>query len=296
MFWDYYQFDDALRIIALGRSKLRDPALYVYEAVAIYEGLRQPDRAIDEVPARSAGHPGGSPAQSRLLSLAKRQAYRTLADRASSEAAGVTAPQPSAVSLRIAVLEAQGRRADLEQFLLALLDRTSSLELMTAIGSDAERLGFEPVRTHSLVRQIEVMSDPIDKLQLRYALVRTYESRGDLDAARPDAGRGLCPENPRILGIVRQTADYYWRHQLGRETVAVLTRAASVSYPALKKQFDVRGGAQVDAAGRLPASARAAEAAAGRRPVQRRLPRCRRRHLRARQRRRIVAGLLHEHD
>ena len=48
VFWDYYQFDDALRIIAQGRTKLRDPALYAYEAGAIYEGLRQPGRAIDE--------------------------------------------------------------------------------------------------------------------------------------------------------------------------------------------------------------------------------------------------------
>ena len=28
------------------------------------------------------------------------------------------------------------------------------------------------------------MTDPIDKLQLRFALVRLYESRGELDLAR----------------------------------------------------------------------------------------------------------------
>jgi Flp pilus assembly protein TadD len=236
VFWDYYQFDDALRIIALGRSKLRDPALYAYEAGAIYEGLRQPDRAIAEYVRGALAVPGGSPAQARLLTLAKRQAYRAVADRASSDAAGENAPPLPAVSLRIAVLEAQDRRADLEQFLLALLDRTSSLELMTAIGSHAERLGFEPVRTRSLARQIEVISDPIDKLQLRYTLVRTYESRDELDAARRTLD-AVYAENPRILGIVRQTADYYWRHKLGREAIAVLTRAASMSYPDLKKQF-----------------------------------------------------------
>jgi tetratricopeptide (TPR) repeat protein len=236
VFWDYYQFDDALRIIALGRSRLRDPALYAYEAGAIYEGLRQPDRAIDEYVRGALAVPGGSPAQGRLLTLAKRQAYRALADRASSAAVGDDAPQPSAVSLRVAVLEVQDRRADLEQFLLTLLERTSSLELMTAIASHAERLGFEPVRTRALARQIEVMSDPVDKLQLRYALVRAYESRGELDAARRTLD-AVYAENPRILGVVRQTADYCWRHKLGREAIAVLTRAASLSYPALKKQF-----------------------------------------------------------
>ena len=134
------------------------------------------------------------------------------------------------------MLEAQDRRDDLERFLTTLLDRTSSLELMTDVGAQAERLGFESVRTRSLARQIELMRDPIDKLQLRFALVRLYESRGELDAARKTV-EAVYGENPLILGIVRQTSDYYWRHKLGREAIAVLTRAASQSYPALKKQF-----------------------------------------------------------
>ena len=87
MFWDYYQFDDALRIIAQGRTKLRDPALYAYEAGAIYEGLRQPERAIDEYMRGALAGGGGSPARSRLLTLARRQAYRELADRATAAAA-----------------------------------------------------------------------------------------------------------------------------------------------------------------------------------------------------------------
>ena len=47
----------------------------------------------------------------------------------------------------------------------------------------------------------------------------------------------MYAEHPTILGIVRQTADYYWRHDLRREAISVLTRAAASSYPALKKQF-----------------------------------------------------------
>jgi hypothetical protein len=109
-----------------------------------------------------------------------------------------------------------------------LRDRTFALELMTGSGSHAGRLGLESGRTRSLVRQIEVMSDPIDTLQLRYALVRLYESRGELDPARRTL-EALYAEHPGILGIVRQTADYYWRHNLRREAIAVLTRASSIS-------------------------------------------------------------------
>jgi cellulose synthase operon protein C len=236
VFWDYYQFDDALRIIALGRRRLGDPALYAYEAGAIYEGLRQPERAIDEYLRGALSAAAGSPARGRLLALARRQAYRAISDRVSAAAAEGATPAPAAISLRIAVLEAQARRDDLERFLQDLVDRTSSLEVMTDVGAQAARLGFEVVRTRALARQIEVMRDPVDKLQLRYSLVRLYESRGELDAARRTL-EAIYAENPRILGSVRQTVDYYWRHDQRREGVAVLTRAAAQAYPALKKQF-----------------------------------------------------------
>jgi tetratricopeptide (TPR) repeat protein len=243
VFWDYYQFDDALRIIEQGRTKLRDPALFAYEAGAIYEGLRQPERAIDEYVRGALAAQGSPPARSRLLALAKRQAYRASADRASAAVADGDTPQPVAIALRIAVLEAQDRRDDLERFLVTLIDRTSSLELLTDVGSQAERLGFQSLRTRSLARQIELMRDPIDRLQLRYALVRLYESRGELDAARRTLD-AVYADNPRILGIVRQTADYYWRHKQGRDAVAVLTRAASQSYPALRRQFTFEAAAK----------------------------------------------------
>lgn len=236
VFWDYYQFDDALRIIAQGRTRLRNPTLYAYEAGAIHEGLRQPERAVNEYMRGALAGESSSPAWNRLLRLARRPAYRDLVDRASATATDGTTAGAAAVALRIAVLESQERRDDIERYLATLLDRTSSLEVMIDVGSHAERLGFEAVRTRALARQIESMSDPVEKLKLRYALVRLYESRGERDAARK-AVEALYVEHPRVLGIVRQTADFYWRQEQYREAIAVLTRAAAQSYPALRKQF-----------------------------------------------------------
>jgi tetratricopeptide (TPR) repeat protein len=236
LFWDYFQFDDALRMIGEGRKTLGDPALYAYEAGAIYEGQRQAAPAIAEYVRGALTVSSASPARSRLLTLARRPAYRTLADQATAAATESTTPSSDAVSLRIDLLQAQNRRADLDTFLSTLLDRTASLELLAEIGAHAERLGFESVRTRALARQIALMHDPIEKLRLRYALVRLYESRQELTLARQTLDT-LYHENPRILGIVRQTTDYYWRHDLHREAIDVLKAAAADSYPALKKQF-----------------------------------------------------------
>jgi len=47
-FGDYFQFDDALRLLAEGRQKLSDPTLYAYQAGAIYENKGDDDRAVEE--------------------------------------------------------------------------------------------------------------------------------------------------------------------------------------------------------------------------------------------------------
>ena len=93
--------------------------------------------------------------------------------------------------MRIAVLEAQDRRADLERFLLTTVDRTSSLELLADIRSQADRLGVEAVRTRSLLRQIEIVGDPIEKLQLRYALVRLLRIARRAGSGASDARKRL---------------------------------------------------------------------------------------------------------
>ncbi len=48
VFWDYYLYDDALRVIRTARTRLHDPALMAYEAGAIYEGKRRDDLAVAE--------------------------------------------------------------------------------------------------------------------------------------------------------------------------------------------------------------------------------------------------------
>jgi tetratricopeptide (TPR) repeat protein len=72
VFWDYFQFDDALRLLAEGRRKLGNPALFAYEAGAIYENRREHDRAVAEYIAGALATPPNTAARQRLLVLARR--------------------------------------------------------------------------------------------------------------------------------------------------------------------------------------------------------------------------------
>ena len=80
VFWDYYLYDDALRVIEQGRANLRNPAAFAYEAGAIYENKRDYARAITEYLKGAQADPD-SPAKRRLIRLASRPAHRDAIER-----------------------------------------------------------------------------------------------------------------------------------------------------------------------------------------------------------------------
>ena len=71
IYWDYFDYDNALRLLDLGRQKLGDDNLYRYESGAIYEGKRDYPQAIREYVKGALAAGAQSPAEQRLLVLAR---------------------------------------------------------------------------------------------------------------------------------------------------------------------------------------------------------------------------------
>lgn len=233
VFWDYYQFDDALRLIAEGRENLANPALYAYEAGAIYEGKRDFAHALAEY-ARNADP--GSSARARLLRLARRPAHRDAVEKLTADGAAGPNPSLAAVSLREAVLEAQNRRDDMMRFLADAASRTSSLELIEHIRETAGRLALDDVQVQVIERQIAAAADPIERIRLELSLMRSHEGRKQPERAR-QVVEALYARNPTILGVVRAAVDFYWRNRLPKQAIETLLRAASTANASLKPQL-----------------------------------------------------------
>jgi tetratricopeptide (TPR) repeat protein len=236
VFWDYFLFGDTLRVIDDARKKFSNPALFAYEAGAVYEGQRDFPRAVSEYLKGALGSGEGSPARARLLRLVKRASLRGAIEQATEKAVSGANPDWSAVSLRVDVLEALNRRPELESLLTRLAQDTSSLELLTQIQPLAERYGFDNVRVLTLERQITLMTDPVEKLQLRLRLARFYESKNQVEQARA-LMESVYSENPLLLGVVRSTVDFYWRNKMWDPAIGTLLKAAKSAYPALGEQF-----------------------------------------------------------
>jgi predicted Zn-dependent protease len=236
IYWDYFDFDNAMRLLAEGRRKLADDALYSYEAGAIYEGKRDYPRAVQEYVKGALAAGGESPAESRLLALATRAKFRALVDRETQKPAAAAGAPMGTILLRVRVLEVQNRKPELANFLDGVASGASTIEQAAEIENLAQQKSLEAVRQHALERQAALASDPVTRLQLCYTLAQLYESRKDFSAAQRNV-ETLYRENPKILGVVRSTADFYWRMKLHPQAIAVLQKAAKDAYPELGKQF-----------------------------------------------------------
>ncbi len=129
------------------------------------------------------------------------------------------------VRLRVALLRNQGRREDLEKFMLAVAGRASSPELLTTIENDGRVEEFARVEETALQRQIAGTTDPVDKIRLRVSLMRFYEGhqQAPLAAREIDA---VYRDNPAILGVVRTAVDYHWRTKNQKRAIDVLEESA----------------------------------------------------------------------
>ncbi len=248
VFWDYYFFDDAVRLLNLGRTKLGDNTLYSYQMGAIYENQRDYPQAVQEYVKGALAERASSESRSRLLQLAPRKSVRDLVDAATAKAISADKNDLNAIELRVAVLEAQSRKQDLAAFLNSALDNSNSVEVLESIEGMARQRSLESVRQHALERQAAISTDPIRRLELRYALVRFYEQKKDLAAAQHNID-ALYQDNPKVLGVVRSTVDFYWRNKLRQRAIDVLNQAAKAAYPELRTQFNYEAARKMTDAG-----------------------------------------------
>lgn len=238
IFWDYFQYDDALRLIGDGRKAFHNPVLFAYEAGAIYENKGQMAQAIDQYVqgALSQGDAAKAtdPAVARLLRLDRRKAAHDLLEQAT--VAAQRGGSMAGFHLRLALLENQDRRSDMEHLLTAELGTVSRPEAIEEIRADAEKLGFPAIEEQALEHVAEVAADPVEKLSAELALASFRERNKDFAGAERDL-TALLRDDPEILAVVRANADFYQRNNQPARAAQVLKAAAQRAQPPYRTNF-----------------------------------------------------------
>lgn len=234
VFWDYFQFTDALRVISDSRRRLAKPALLGYEAGAIYENEGNEEQAVDSY-VSAALRDGSEQAKQRLLALARRKATAPLVEK---QTARLTdgAFDSAAFQLRLALLENLERRSDIQSMLSSLLPRAGNSSDIEEISSAAVRLGFDEIAADCLHRIVAISADPIEKIQARMELAKFYETHNNTAAAEQEFS-ALLKDEPNRLGVIRAVVDFYWRQKQSQAAVSALEAAADRAQPPYQDQL-----------------------------------------------------------
>ena len=235
VYWDYFLFDDALRVIGEGRRKLTAPRMLAYEAGAIYESKRDFGKAIGEY-TQAAMESAASPAGRRLLRLATMPAHKQAVETAAVQLSAGANPSAEGLAFRVAMLEEQNRVEDLRTLLLRVAGSTTSLETLGQIAGTQSALRYADVQARVLERQIVLTTDPVEKLRLRLERAKFAETHADL-AGADRAFASVYQDSGRVLGVVRATVDFWWRTKRAKQALDVLEESAGRANATLRRRF-----------------------------------------------------------
>jgi hypothetical protein len=240
VFWDYFQFDDALREIDNARKRFNNLALYGYQAGAIYESKRDYTHAIAEyvaadVSTESIGEDGSNEANDRLLTLAGRPEFVSLVDQATAKAVTDNPSLPS-LKLRIAVLIALHRQTNIAPIVETAVARARSIDELTALEQFCLTYQLPGAYRSALQRKVDLATDPIQRVEFQYELVRVLVDQKDIPSAQRVI-EAIHANNSKLIGVVRTTTDFFWNNKQPQRAIATLVQAAHESNAALAHDF-----------------------------------------------------------
>jgi cellulose synthase operon protein C len=247
IFWDYFQFDDALAQIAVARKQFHSPALYGYEAGAIDENKVASARAVAEYVGASLTAEPSPNARARLVTLANRPAYAALIDEATAKAFSAD-PNLTTLSLRADIFTARHQQGSIAALVDDAVARATTSDQAGQLAAFAQQHRLVASYRNAIEREIALSVDPVQRIQLQYSLVQSFTDGKDLAAAHAIV-ESVHRDNSKLLGVVRFTTDFYWNNKRPQQAIATLTEASHDANPELSRAFTLEAASKSNQSG-----------------------------------------------
>ena len=228
VYWDYFQYDDALRTIKALRRQTNDEAVYAFQAGAILEAQHQWRASLSEY----------------IKALDDDTSdYQRVAEVARAKRRLVTLSRRPGVweQIVLAFNDELGRRGNGSGLLLNYVDflidakrwQTASALLSEEVARSDSQYFLQRARdifadnketrgqAAALRRLVDVARSPHFAISYRLQLAEVYEQAGQRKLAAAVL-RGLVHRFPTNYGVLSETADFYWRMGLRADSLGVL--------------------------------------------------------------------------
>ncbi|HLF84626.1 MAG TPA: tetratricopeptide repeat protein, partial [Blastocatellia bacterium] len=237
VFWDYYQFDQAVRVFKELRSVTGDQTIYAYRLGAVYEGKGDLESAIAEyVKVLSEPGEGRDTVSKRLTQLSKRAG---LAEKIAAAYERARSVDPGDWQLVIGYAGYQAERdhqADALTMLRAEVSRSSDVAFLESV-RDLFRAILRPEDEQQVItRLMAVARDEREAMMYRLQLASFLERHGQVDAAIGLIDK-LAGDYPTNAGVVEESAKFYWRAGLLDKSLDLYKRTLARSLGSNRRSF-----------------------------------------------------------
>jgi len=240
VFWDYYQYDDAIRVFKELRRVTGDSAIYAYRMGAVYEGKGDLDSAIAEyVKVLPEPGDGRDTVVKRLAQLSRRAG---VAEKIASayEKARRDAPDDWQLVIGYATYQAErDHQADALAMLRTEVARTSNVSFLET-ARDLFREILRPEDEQQVVtRLVEVARDEREAMMYRLQLAALLERRNQVDAAIAVVDK-LTSDFPTNVGVIQEASQFYWRAGLLDKSLDLYKRTIARAVGANRRSFTLQ--------------------------------------------------------
>ena len=229
VFWDYFQFDDALQTIKSLREKAKDENLYAFQAGAILEAKNERRAAVseylkalddNEIDADMAG------AKRRLKQLLRKPEIAGEIN-ASFERQRKTAKNPFRMTFIFAdALYQNERQEDAVELLARHIKTEKSAENIIEVRRFFRDLDETDAVRATLERLIEISENPRDAIAYRLQLAENFRENYEPEKAATIVA-GLVKKFPANYGVLKETETFYWDLGQREKSIDVLQAAVT---------------------------------------------------------------------
>lgn len=237
VYWDYFQYKEALDTINTLRRETGNHTLYAFQAGAILEARRRlPEAIVEYVQALDENAPEHWRARRRLAQLFKRpgvpEQITAAYERQRQQTLEIERPSDArraALTLGYARLLRDAGHDEASSQLLTRevaqsLDHVFIERVYQLFSEEDDRAG----QRAALKRLIETAESPRQSISSQLKLAESFNEAGERDSLRRVLAE-LLRQFPNNYGVLDEAADFYWRAGFTEEALNVLRDATARS-------------------------------------------------------------------
>ncbi|MBI4851232.1 MAG: hypothetical protein HY819_05340 [Acidobacteria bacterium] len=226
IFWDYYQYDDALKVIEKFRQEKNDKTLLAFETGAILEAKHQIKAAIREyVKGLNKNEEDYYKVKERLAVLYERdEALSKEIQRAFSSYYPQTKSPEKFILGYVEVLKIVNQEEKASSLLKQAIKETKSIEFLEQAGEFFQEQKDAKSEIRTIELRLKYINSFREDIAYRLRLISVYRQNNDKQKAIKLL-QELLNKYPSNYGVINEIVNIYWNMGLTKNAVATLDQA-----------------------------------------------------------------------